>query len=83
MTDWLVASIIFIALLVGCGVITIRGSVIDRLLGLELGSVIGATAMLSLAEAFDRSIYVDLAVVFAATSFAASLMFARFLERWS
>jgi len=38
--------------------------------------------LLVLAQAYDRSIYFDLALALALLSFAGGLVFARFLERW-
>jgi multicomponent Na+:H+ antiporter subunit F len=35
-----------------------------------------------LAQAYDRSIFFDLALALALLSFAGGLVFARFLERW-
>ncbi|HJP64831.1 MAG TPA: monovalent cation/H+ antiporter complex subunit F [Actinomycetota bacterium] len=80
MTAWMIASAVLAALLLPCGVICLRDSTVDRLLGLELGGAIGAMTLLTMSEAFDRSPYADLALVFAAVSFAATLMIARFVE---
>jgi len=80
--EWLVAAAAMLVLLAPCGYVAMRGSPEDRLLGLELGSVITAMALLLLAEGFDRSIYFDLALVYAVASFVATLTIVRFLERW-
>jgi len=82
MNVWLWAGAGMLALLVPCGLLAVRGSVVDRLLGLELGSAIAALALVALAEGFDRSIYFDLALVYAVASFVATLTIVRFLERW-
>ena len=68
MNEWLVAGAAMLVLLAPCGYIAMRGSTVDRLLGLELGAVVTSMAMLLLAEGFDRSIYFDLAVVYTALS---------------
>jgi multicomponent Na+:H+ antiporter subunit F len=81
-TAWLVTAAALTALLLPCGLIALRGSSVDRLLGLEAGSVIASLALVALAEGFGRPVYVDLALIFAAMSFAATLMFVRFVERW-
>jgi len=80
--EWLVAAAAMLVLLAPCGYVAMRGSPEDRLLGLELGSVITAMALLLLAEGFDRSIYFDLALVYCALSFTGTLAIVRFLERW-
>ena len=81
MNVWLWASAGMLALLAPCGYVAVRGGIVDRLLGLELGSAITALALLTLAEGFHRSIYFDLALVYAVASFVAALAIARFLER--
>ncbi len=82
MNGWLWAGAAMLALLLPCGVIALRGSVMDRLLGLELASPITSMSFLVLAEAFDRSVYFDLALVYAVLSFVSTLVVVRFLERW-
>ena len=54
----------------------------DRLVGLELAGTVDTLVLLVLAQAYDRSIYFDLALALALLSFAGGLVFARFLERW-
>ena len=78
---WTAAAMV--ALLVPCGALAVRGSVLDRVVALQLGSAIGTLALLVMAEGFNRSVYVDLALVFGLSSFAATLAIVRFLERWA
>jgi multicomponent Na+:H+ antiporter subunit F len=61
--------------------VCLRGSPVDRLVGLELAGTVD-TLVLLLAQAYDRAIYFDLALALALLSFAGGLVFARFLERW-
>ena len=82
MNEWLWAASALLVLLVPCAVVAIRGPLMERLLGLELGGVITSLALLALAEGFDRSIYFDLALIFTAMSFVSMLLILRFLERW-
>ena len=82
MNTWLVAAAIVVATLLPVGVFCVRGPMFDRVVGLELASALGTLALVLLAEGFDRDIYFDLAVVFGVASFAGSLVFVRFLERW-
>jgi len=79
---WLWASAAMLALLAPCALAAMRGSMADRLVGLELASSIASLALLTLAEGFHRSIYFDLALVYAVASFVATLALARFIERW-
>ena len=61
--------------------VCLRGSPVDRLVGLELAGTVD-TLVLLLDQAYDRAIYFDLALALALLSFAGGLVFARFLERW-
>jgi multicomponent Na+:H+ antiporter subunit F len=79
---WLVAATLNLLLLVPCLARALRGGVMDRLLGLQLGSVVLGFAFVMLAEGFGRSIYMDLALVFVVLSFVGNLLMVRFLERW-
>jgi multicomponent Na+:H+ antiporter subunit F len=81
MNEWLWTGAAMVGLLVPCALLAMRGTVVDRLLGFELGSVVTSLALLVLAEGFDRSIYFDLALVFAVMQYGATLMVVRFLER--
>jgi multicomponent Na+:H+ antiporter subunit F len=79
---WTVATLALLAGLVPCGITCLRGDVVDRLVGLEMAGVVVTLVLLLLAQAFDRVIYVDLALALALLSFAGGLVFARFLERY-
>jgi multicomponent Na+:H+ antiporter subunit F len=82
MNEWFVAALALLAGLLPCGVVCLRGSPVDRLVGLELAGTIDTLVLLLLAQAYDRAIYFDLALALALLSFAGGLVFARFLERW-
>ena len=82
MNEWLAAAVAFLVLLAPCAVVAMRGDPVSRLLGLQLGNVVTTLALLALAEGFNRSIYFDLALVYAVLSFAGTVAFVRFLERW-
>ena len=79
--EWLWAGTAMLGLLVPCALLAIRGDIVDRLLGFELASAITSLALVVLAEGFNRSIYFDLALVFTAMQYGATLMIVRFLER--
>jgi multisubunit Na+/H+ antiporter MnhF subunit len=54
----------------------------ERLLGLQLGQIIGVLILVALSEGYGRDIYLDAALVLAVLSLASALVFIRFLERW-
>ena len=83
MNAFLWAATAMLALLVPCGLLAARGSILDRVVALQLAGSIATLALLVMAEGFNRSIYVDVALVFGLSSFVASLAIVRFLERWA
>jgi multicomponent Na+:H+ antiporter subunit F len=62
--------------------VAFREPPMDRLVGLELASVIVCLILLLVAEGLHRPSFFDLALALAMLSFAGGLVFARFLERW-
>ena len=82
MSGWLVAAAVVLVAFLATGVVASNGSIMRRVVALELGGILTTLALLLLAEGFDRDVYFDLAVVLAAMTFASSLVFVRFLERW-
>ncbi len=74
------------ALLVGAGVCltgSLRGDAGDRLVALELAGIFVTLALLTLAQAYGRGLYVDVAMLVALVSFPSGLVFTRFPERWT
>jgi multisubunit Na+/H+ antiporter MnhF subunit len=83
MNVWLwAATVLLVAGMAPCLMVTLRSDVLERLVGLELAGVVATVVLLLLAQGLDRSSYIDLALVLSLLSFAGSLVFARFLERW-
>ena len=82
MNVWLIAALALILGLVPCGVVVFREPPMDRLVALELASVISSLVLLLLAQGFHRPPFFDLALALALLSFAGGLVFARFFERW-
>ncbi|MDQ4059260.1 MAG: monovalent cation/H+ antiporter complex subunit F [Actinomycetota bacterium] len=82
MNEWYVAAAVLLLSLFPCGFACIKGSPIDRLVALELAGTIDVLILMTLAQAFGRGIFMDLAVALALLTFAGGLTFARFLERW-
>jgi multicomponent Na+:H+ antiporter subunit F len=79
---WLVAALGLILALVPCGIVVFREPPMDRLVALELASVISSLMLLLLAQGFHRPAFFDLALALALLCFAGGLVFARFFERW-
>lgn len=82
MNPWILASIAALVCMIPCFLLCIRGDAMNRLVGLEAGSVMAVIVLLMLAEGFDRKAFVDISLTLALLSFGAGLVFARFFERW-
>ncbi len=57
------------------------GSVLSRLVGMQLAGTVVTLVLLLVAVGDDRSVYLDLAIVLSLLSFAGSLVFLRFVQR--
>ncbi|HYY69397.1 MAG TPA: monovalent cation/H+ antiporter complex subunit F [Terriglobales bacterium] len=82
MNVWLVAAVGMMLCLIPCAIVCFRGEPSARLVGLEMAGVIDVMILVLLAEGFHRPPFYDLALALGLLSFAAGLVFARFLERW-
>jgi multisubunit Na+/H+ antiporter MnhF subunit len=82
MNAYLLAGAGILALLAPLLVLTVRCSVPVALVALELSSTLVTLVLVLLAAGTKREPLMDLALVSAFLSFAGSLAFARFLERW-
>jgi multicomponent Na+:H+ antiporter subunit F len=82
MNVWLIAATVLLLGLIPCGVVCLTAPVMDRLVALQLAGVVSTLVLLLLAEGFQRSSYIDLALTLAVLSFTGGLTCARFLERW-
>lgn len=79
---WKWAAAAMLAALVPCAVTCLRGSLADRLAGLEMTGVVVTLELVLLAQAYHRIPFYDLALTLALLSFGGGMVFARFLERW-
>ncbi len=82
MSGWTAVSLLFLAALVPCAPVCLRGDAADRLAGLEMAAVVTTLALLSLAQAAARPAFVEVGLAAAILSFGGGMVFARFLERW-
>lgn len=60
---------------------TATGSVLSRLVGMQLVGSVVALILLLVADGIGRTAYLDLAVVLSLLSFAGQLVFLRFVQR--
>ncbi|MGH9127681.1 MAG: monovalent cation/H+ antiporter complex subunit F [Acidimicrobiales bacterium] len=82
MSWFLVGALVLQVALVPCAWVCWRGGGERRLVGLGLTGMVQSLALLCLAEGFEEPALASLAAVLAVLSAGASLVFARFLERW-
>jgi multicomponent Na+:H+ antiporter subunit F len=82
MNEWLVGAVGLMVLLVPAGLLSARGDVLDRIVGMQLASTIGVLALLLLAEGFQRDVYFDLAVIASVMSVVGTLFFIHIYESW-
>lgn len=83
MNGWLLASFVLCAGLVPCALVALRAeNPFDRLVALEMAATVTTLALVTLAEAMQRPLFLDLALTQALLSFGGGLVFARALERW-
>lgn len=79
---WAVATLALALALVPAGLVTLRGRLVQRLIGLELTSMIVAQMGLLWMVAIHRPAFVDVGLTVAVLAFGGGLVFARFAERW-
>lgn len=59
-----------------------RAETMERLVAVELSTTVAVLVLLLLSQGFGRPTYTDLALTLALLSFAGSMVFVRFMERW-
>ena len=81
MSVWMLAAIVLVALLVPLAALAALGTPDDGLVALEMASVVAAVALLVMAQALDRELLADLALVLGVASFVGGVAYATLLER--
>ncbi|NPV88012.1 cation:proton antiporter [Coprothermobacteraceae bacterium] len=76
----LAISLLGIAALLAVFRMIVGPTVVDRMVALDIATTITAAALFLVAFHFGRFIYADVALVYAAISFAAVVALGRFLE---
>jgi multicomponent Na+:H+ antiporter subunit F len=82
MSVYLLAASVLLASTAPLILLAVRAPVPRGLVALELSTTIVTLVLLLVAQGTNRQPFFDLALVSAVLSFAGSLTFARFLERW-
>ena len=78
----MVAAIAMLVALVPCGILLLRGTIMDAVVAYEAISAIAVMVLILLAEGFRRPGEFELPVLLAVLMFGSGLVFVRMLERW-
>jgi hypothetical protein len=79
---FVVAAIAMLAGLIPCGIVLLRGTIMDAVVAYEAISAIAVMVLILLAEGFRRPGEFELPVLLAVLLFGSGLVFVRLLERW-
>ncbi|HTW95719.1 MAG TPA: monovalent cation/H+ antiporter complex subunit F [Tepidisphaeraceae bacterium] len=82
MNVWLWSALALQFALIPCLIVSFRGDVADRLVGLEFSSVVVTIELLLLAQGFNHPSFYDLSLTLVLLSFGGGMVFARFVQRW-
>ena len=81
MSAWLIGDLALIGIGLPVAIwIGARGDAVDRLVGLELGGVVGTLALMAFAQAVAQSSYLIVPTVAVVLAFAGVLVFTRLLS---
>lgn len=82
MTGFIVAAIVMLIAVIPCGVVMVRGTVMEALVAYEVVSSIAIMVLILLAQGFQRPALFELPVLLAVVLFGGGMVFVRALERW-
>ena len=82
MNGFVIAAIAMLVAVIPCGIVVVRGKVMDAVVAYEAVSSIVVMVLVLLAEGFRRSGEFELPVLLAVLLFGSGLVLVRFLERW-
>ena len=82
MNSFVIAAIAMLVAVIPCGIVVIRGQLMDAVVAYEAISSIVVMVLVLQAEGFRRPGEFELPVLLALLLFGSGLVFARFLERW-
>jgi multicomponent Na+:H+ antiporter subunit F len=81
-TAFVVAAIGMLIAVIPCGIVLIRGQLMEAVVAYEFISSIAVMVLILLAQGFRRPAEFELPVVLAVLLFGSGLVFVRSLERW-
>ena len=82
MNAWMLAATVMLFALVPCGIISFKGSPMDRVVGLELTGIVASMLLLMLAEGMGNPNFYDVGLAMALLAFGGGMVFVRFMERY-
>ena len=82
MNAFVIAAIAMLVAVIPCGIVMVRGKVMEAVVAYEAISSIVIIVLVLLAEGFRRSGEFELPVLLAVLILGSGLVFVRFLERW-
>ena len=82
MTPWMAATIVMVPAFAIPTLAACRGSTAERLVAIQLATVVATLILVLMAFAFDQSSFVDLALTLALLTLPGTLIIATFVERW-
>lgn len=82
MNSFVIAAIAMLVAVIPCGIVMVRGQLMDAVVAYEAISSVVLMVLILLAEGFRRSGEFELPVLLALLLFGSGLVFVRFLERW-
>jgi multisubunit Na+/H+ antiporter MnhF subunit len=80
--SFVIAAIAMLVAVVPCGIVMVRGQLMDAVVAYEAISSVVLMVLVLLAEGFRRSGEFELPVLLALLLFGSGLVLVRFLERW-
>ena len=81
MNAFLLAATAMLLGLVPCGIVCVRGRLMDAVVALELAGAVSVTILVCMSEGLGRPSYGNLPIVCALVVWVNGLVFARFLGR--
>jgi multisubunit Na+/H+ antiporter MnhF subunit len=82
MNAFVIAAIAMLVAVIPCGIVMVRGKVMEAVVAYEAISSVIIIVLVLLAQGFVRSGEFELPVLLAMLILGGSLVFVRFLERW-
>jgi multicomponent Na+:H+ antiporter subunit F len=79
---FVIAAIAMLLAVIPCGIVVVRGQLMDAVVAYEAITSVVLMVLLLLAEGFQRPGEFELPVLLALLLFGSGLVFVRFLERW-